>query len=348
MVHTRTGGVAHQSHDGEHIKDVWSVKGKKGSKNVGSSPLKFLSDEEDTVPCKVCPKTVDNQGVKCDRCLGWVHVKCSNMSKDEYDSLSRIANDAVRFFCPPCLTQMNQGKDMTDRQAIQEAKIDTLMKTVEVLQQQNMQILKLLTQSETKMIDSTKEVQGKINESLDKVQTKMNEALLEEKEKEKRKKNAIISNISESTLKNGDERMRDDREKVADVLRQIVDIEEAEIENVVRLGSKIGKDGKPRQKPRLLKIIFKAEEKKKEVIKNARGLNEGEEDQEKRIYINNDETDAERKRGYELRQKLKAKKQETGENDWVIRNGEIVKRRPAQAARNHEDDEQIDADQAQH
>ena len=339
MVHTRNGSVTHQSHDGEHIDEVWSMKGRKGSKTVGS-PLKFLSDEDDALPCKVCPKNVDNQGVKCDRCLGWVHVRCSKLTKEEYDSLSRIANDAVRFFCPPCLEQMNDGKDLSDRQAIQEAKIDTLMKTVENLQQQNAQILKMLTSSETKMIDSTKVVQGKINDSLNKVQAKMNEQLLEEKEKDKRKNNAIICNISESTLEKGEERMREDREKVTDLLRTIVDIEEPEIVNVVRLGNKKDKDGKPRQKPRLLKISFRTEDKKKEVMKNARGLNDGVDDQEKRVYINNDETDAERKAGYELRQKLKAKKQETGENDWVIRNGEIVKKRQAQAARDNEEREQ--------
>ena len=344
MVKTRHGSVTHQSHDGDNLDSVWSMKvsGKKPSKgdsasaSVNSSPLKFLMTDEDgdsDVPCKVCPKFVGNKGVQCDRCKGWVHVQCSDLSKDEYDSLSRIASVAVQYQCPPCRKEIKEGHG-TDRAAIQEAKIDTLMKTVQALQQQNLQILKLLNQNETKMMDSTKVVQGQLNQ----VQTKMSETLLEEKEKEKRKNNAIISNISESKLQNSDERMREDREKVADLLRTIVEIEEPEIVNVVRLG-KTDKDGKPRAKPRLLKVVFKSEEKKREVMKKARGLNEGVEDNNKKIFINHDETDAERKAGYELRQKLRAKKQQTGEQDWIIRNGEVVKRRQAAAVATEEANE---------
>merc|ERR1712074_241746 len=103
------------------------------------------------VPCKVCPKFVGNKGVQCDRCKGWVHVQCSDLSKDEYDSLSRIASVAVQYQCPPCRKEIKEGQG-TDRAAIQEAKIDTLMKTVQALQQQNLQILKLLNQNETKMM----------------------------------------------------------------------------------------------------------------------------------------------------------------------------------------------------
>ena len=123
--------------------------------------------------------------------------------------------------------------------------------------------------------------------------------------------------------------MREDKETVTDILRMIVDIEAPEIESVVRLGGKTDKDGKPRQKPRLLKVIFTTEAKKREVMKKARGLNEGVEEIEKKIYINNDDTEAERKAGYELRQKLREKKKATGEQDWVIRNGEIVKKKQA-------------------
>ena len=159
MVHTRNGSVTHQSHDGDHVEEIWSVKAKKGASQA--SPLKFLDADDSTLPCKVCPKPVDNQGVQCDRCMGWVHVKCSSLSKEEYDSLSRIANDSVHYFCPPCTKQMKDGTDKDSRAAIQEAKIDTLMKIVETLQQQNLQILKHLNQNETKIVDSTKVVQGK-------------------------------------------------------------------------------------------------------------------------------------------------------------------------------------------
>ena len=333
MVNTRHGSVTHQSHDGENIDSVWSLKAKKAkgaSASAGSSPLKFLDvDDDDTdFLCKVCPKMVGNKGVQCDRCTGWVHVQCSDLSREEYDYLSRIASEAVQYLCPPCRKQIKEGINRQDRTAIQEAKIDQLTKIVGQLQQQNINIMNLLNKNDNIIQESTKEVQVKMEE----VKVKMNEALIEEKEKEKRKNNIIISNVKESSNKDSGERQRDDRETVTDILRSIVDIEEPEVENVVRLGGKTDKDGKTRQKPRLLKVMFTTEAKKREVMKKARGLNEGVEEFERKIFINNDETEAERKAGYELRQKLREKKKATGEQDWVIRNGEIVKRKQASYA----------------
>ena len=184
MVKTRHGSVTHQSHDGENIDSVWSMKAKKtkgASASTGSSPLKFLFDEDDSdFPCKVCPKMVGNKGVQCDRCTGWVHVHCSDLSKEEYDHLSRIASEAVQYLCPPCRKQIKEGIDRQDGTAIQEAKIDQLTRIVGQLQQQNINIMNLLTKNDNIIQESTKEVQVKMEE----VKVKMNEALIEENEKE--------------------------------------------------------------------------------------------------------------------------------------------------------------------
>ena len=356
MPTTSTGGVIHQS-EGESVWELRRTRGG-GKKTANTSPTKFLVDEQDDgdQPCKICTKTVGDEGAKCDRCNGWVHVGCSGLTKKEYEYLTYIASPAVKFYCKTCLTDMNTGGDKTDqRLATQEAKMDTLMQVVDALQSQNKEIVKLLNINETKVVDTlqtqNKEIikhlnnnESKINET---TKEKLNEVLVEEKEREKRKNNIIIHNIPEESQEEQGEDKIDDKERVTAILRQIgVDIEEPEIENIYRLGSKSGRDGKPREKPRLLKVVLKTEEKKRDVMKKAPNLNKGVEDKAKKVYINNDETDKERKANFELRQKLKQKRQETGDQTWVIdrKTSEIVqkkeKTRPAEEGNQTEENTQ--------
>ena len=314
MPTTSASGVIHQAYDND---SVWAKKAARGRPRKNSkidSPVKMLrnEDEEPIQPCRVCPKMVSDEGIKCDRCCGWVHVACSGLTKKEYEFLSNIASPSVKFYCRQCMQDFNAGEEQTNtRMAVQETKLDTLMKVVDTVLTQNQQIMQHLSQTETKQNDTKQ---------------KLNEVIIEEKEREKRKNNVIMYNVAETTEEQEQEGM-DDTEKVTSILRQVVELEAPEIESVIRLGSKNGKDGKPREKPRLLKVVFKTEEKKREVIKKAPGLNKGVQEQSQKIYINNDETDQERKSGYELRQQLKKKRQETGDQKWVIRNREIVYKR---------------------
>ena len=323
MPTTSASGDIHQSYDGE---SVWGMKtrGRPRKDSKPRSPVKFLVNEDDDPiqPCKICPKMVSDEGIKCDRCSGWVHVNCSGLTWKEYEFLSTITTDAVKFFCKPCLEETKVGDEKSDaRMAVQETKLDSLIKVVDTVLAQNKEIMTHLSKTETKQSDDTKE--------------KLNEVLLEEREREKRKNNVIIYNIKESTEE--EEEGMDDNERVTSILRQIVEIETPEIDSIVRLGNKNGKDGKPREKPRLVKVTFKSEEKKREVMKKAPSLNKGVQEQAKKIYINNDETDQERKAGYELRQKLKQKRQDTGDQSWVIRNGEIVQKKENRPTREEEE-----------
>ena len=130
----------------------------------------------------------------------------------------------------------------------------------------------------------------------------------------------IIYNMEESGKENAAERKEDDRKEVIRIMNKAAELDEKEIGEVYRLG-KVGGN-----RPRLIKVTLKCEKKKREIVKNAAIINKGVTEIEKRIYINNDESEAERKASFELRKQLKEKKKETGEEDWVIRGGKIVKK----------------------
>ena len=53
-------------------------------------------------PCIKCAKPVksNQKGIECGICFKWVHFKCTNLTKDEYDSLETNAN--MPFYCLNC------------------------------------------------------------------------------------------------------------------------------------------------------------------------------------------------------------------------------------------------------
>ena len=92
--------------------------------------------------------------------------------------------------------------------------------------------------------------------------------------------------------------------------------------------SRVGK--KTQERPRSIRVKLGSKELKTKVMRRApevlRKINGRDTPAPKRIYINHDLTYNERQRQFELRKQLKEKKTETGENDWIIRGGKIVKR----------------------
>ena len=142
MVLTRSGSVKSTGHDGEHISCAASGNTKgasaKKSRDGGGSPFKFLVTGDVECPCKICSRRIDKErGIMCDRCQAWVHMNCSDLETDEYNSLTKMRSQSVKWFCPPCTEELRNTPSADDRTAVQEAKIDSLMQIVTVLQQQN-------------------------------------------------------------------------------------------------------------------------------------------------------------------------------------------------------------------
>ena len=89
-------------------------------------PEMFLPEKHLNGICPECNKKVTyrSKGVECERCLNWYHVKCGDISDDEYRNLS----ETVRY-CRKCIAIREKNK------SVQQAKlflryVDDIVRTV--------------------------------------------------------------------------------------------------------------------------------------------------------------------------------------------------------------------------
>ncbi|KAI3382084.1 hypothetical protein SNEBB_008569 [Seison nebaliae] len=139
----------------------------------------------------------------------------------------------------------------------------------------------------------------------------------EEEEKEKRKRNIVLYNVQESHKTEGEQRKKDD-EKMCKELFDVIDVQNAEIENCFRMGKK--EEGRKRP----LLVILKETKSKFEVLKNARNLRNANEEL-RMIGIMKDQTKKEMEESRKVRNELRQRR-DNGETDIVIKNGKVVKR----------------------
>jgi hypothetical protein len=167
-------------------------------------------------------------------------------------------------------------------------------------------------------------------ESIDKkIAEKVEEYVDEIMEREKRKLNIIVANLPESEKETVEDRKTEDRDRVRQLVRKIVDETEAqEVDNPVRLGQlQIGRN----TKPRLLRMTLKNEETKKKIMRNVASLNKNVPPKD-RVYINDDSTPKEREKIRKLVTELKTRTG-NGEQNLMInyREGKVVTRPQKQA-----------------
>ena len=148
------------------------------------------------------------------------------------------------------------------------------------------------------------------------IERKIEEKIGEKHEQEERANNIVFFNLKESQSGDIKAARQEDLQKATEVLRTIVDIDEEEIEEPVRLGKK-------GERPRCLRMKIKNLEKKKEIINKAKKINRKETPQSERIYINQDLTPAQREEERNLRKELKDRKA-AGEKNLFIRNNKIL------------------------
>ena len=226
----------------------------------------------------------------------------------------------ILWVCSSCLEEGSETKTRT------EAKMEHMLSIVPLMHSINARLENL----ETNLMG--KKLEEKIEEVVEK---KLAEVIDEQKEKDKRKHNLIISNLKESAKTDLKERQEEDVNMVRETLSKLVTLTESDVVEPVRLG-KVGGT-----KPRLLKVKIRSEEKRREILKNAPKMNEKVQDQSKKIYINPDYTPKERELNQALRQERKQRMAQ-GETDLIIRDGKIMKRKKVQTDRNNEDGSEDD------
>lgn len=280
--------------------------GNKGNKGKGKQMTNVLA----TWQCIVCDNACDtddedNPSIECFNCKHWSHKKCSKLTDQEFDVIAN-RND-LQWVCRQCMDEEKEKKSKTD------SKLDMILTLIPMIHSMNEKILNI----ENEM--GGKKLEDKIEEVVDK---KIAEAFGEGQEREKRKKNLIITNVKESSKANPTERKEDDLDSAKNLLQQITDISEDEILEPTRLGSVGG------NRPRLLRVTLKTEERKKEILRMApkSKINQGKTENRKKHFINADYTPKEREENYKLRMEKK-QRTDRGEEDLIIRNGKIVKKK---------------------
>ena len=145
----------------------------------------------------------------------------------------------------------------------------------------------------------------------------------EEKLKEKKKMNLMFFNFKEDQHKTNEDLMLDDFNKIQSAYEGRVTIIESDITHITRIGKK------QNDKVRPILVTFKSEEKRMEILRRGKNLEDKSDEGElTKVYVAPDKTKKQREHEKLLRDQIK-ERTSNGEKNLVIRNDKIVPFRPA-------------------
>lgn len=327
MTRTKTKSVLSQSADGEFLRkgsrDRKDSKSKKSSE-MPKSPLKFLDSNVDGI-CRKCTNGIDDikeESIYCDRCNGCIHLKCSDMTPQEFQYMRKNEKKTkLIYHCPICVTELHDGNGEDDRIAKQNARLDSLAEFVQVIMCQNKELISL----NKELLEAVKpENQPKKVE--DDIQVQLTEVIQNQSEIEEKKKNIIVFNLPESEeTESGKREQEEDLTKVKEILTFLdsrIDPNDIDIKKVERMGRRRGKDDKPRG----IKVTLPSVDIKFQAIRNAKKLVDF---KTPRIGISFDKTKKEVEEDKTLRQELSDMRTAEPEKDYVIFERKIVTRTEA-------------------
>lgn len=297
------GGIILVAPDGEDANNFLHQT-RSRDRGSGKSPTKFLGHVNS--PCRICPKRVtDENSLTCDKCEGWVHFKCSSLTKHEFDFLSNSPKTKLRYFCVTCETS-SPAVTGSDPVLIQEARLDAMDKKFEAVESQNKAILDLLRKDEKKP---------------DVFQATVQEVFDNSKEKDEKKNNLILFNLPETENTDDKQSQIEDLQRVKEVLSYVnggYPVQGLDDSNVTRMG--IRKTDQIR--PRAIKLQFSSSENKMKILRNAKHL--AKHDTFRILGISPDKTLKERNVDKERRRTM-LERNAKGE-DLVIYRDEIIPR----------------------
>ena len=263
--------------------------------------------------CGECAREVKgvDDGMQCDDCLTWYHLKCCKLSKAVYELLKKY--DELQWRCTKCKNEtMNmrkrneqlseENKLLHERLAVLDRKFESLKNDIktEVIMDINERI--------------TSEVKKTVRDSFAEI--------IDREQKQKRENNLILYNLAESSKSDGKEREKDDHSISLKVMEHCVEGGKSyNLDKIIRLGKNDQRENESRPRPLLIK--FQNVSDKWNVLKNAWHLKTATQEC-KGVIIAPDLTKEEREKEKILRMELKQRK-ERGETNLRIRRGEIVK-----------------------
>ena len=297
---------------GTRFKSMSSTEDGSGKK----SPVKSLNYglNHDSTICKQCPKLVGKENAaRCTKCKGWLHQKCTGLTKHEFEFLCNTPTTKLLYICSLC---QSGSPAQTNEQVnpIYEDRLDKIEKMCQQFGEQSKEIFELL---------NNKKEERKEEKKKDNIQVSLSvqEAMKEQQDQEEKKNNLILFNLTEF---HGEEEENDDIQRVKDVLGFIKGIPMVDVldnSTVSRLGYK---KEDPDSRPRAIKIVFGSYEKKMAILRNAKKLATHEDF--RKLGLSPDRTAKERTADLILREEYLRRKA-AGE-DIKISRGKIVPRTP--------------------
>lgn len=249
------GGIILVAPDGEDANSFHQTRSR--DRGNGKSPTKFLGHVNS--PCRICPKKVtDENSLTCDKCKGWVHFKCSTLTKHEWEFLCNSPKTKLKYFCTTCETS-SPAVTGSDPILIQEARLDAMDKKFEAVEAQNKAILEIL-KKEDKKPDTATVFQATVQEVFD-----------ISKEKDEKKNNLILFNLPETDATDEKEGQIEDLQRVKEVLNYVnggTAVQGLDDSNITRMGAR----KTDQTRPRAIKLQFSSSEKKMKILRNAKHL----------------------------------------------------------------------------
>lgn len=179
-------------------------------------------------PCIVCNSTVksDDDGIQCDYCKNWIHVKCAKFTKAVYEALQL---PGVRYYCVNCVNSVDRILEL-------EKRLNDLEERFE----------KRITQLEEKLLTRLEPSQTNFEHITPNSSKNLVSIVKSTIEAETKRRNAVLFGLEEQD---------DDLSAVRDLIsngnphEQNLKVKPSEITCVFRDGPKIP------GKPRFLKVI---------------------------------------------------------------------------------------------
>ncbi len=303
-----------------------------------------MSTADQPKSCGKCDKKfkAKDKCIRCATCKLNFHIKCQGVSEVNYEFLKEDEN--ILWFCNSC-KQTTRGmvenlSNVEKRVTALEVKIDSKADK-EDLQKLDERVTSLEQNGATTVDKDTEELSRRLGAAIKeqkeiikknkaKEEASMTEAVKELEERDRRKGNIIIHNVSESKSTDPQAMRNDDVQKVKDLCEKFlkIDINIKKDKNQQPLVIRLGK--KEEKKNRSLKLCLSPEDAQK-MLQNAKNLAQAQDPEFKQMIIKPDLTQMQRgeeKKLIEEKNKKNGEAKEKNEpEDWIIQRWKVVRRK---------------------